>query len=72
MAGKGSIPGGEGPGPHSPAVRDGTLESAKYDGRSEARRIGRLVELIRKDNRRISQKVIEQVSRVEAIVAEYS
>jgi hypothetical protein len=31
----------------------------------------RLVELIRKDNRKISQKVREQVKRGEAIVAEY-
>ncbi|MCL6098033.1 MAG: helix-turn-helix transcriptional regulator [Bacteroidetes bacterium] len=45
--------------------------SAKYDSRSEAKRIMRLVELIRKDNRKISQKVIEQVRRGEGIVTEY-
>jgi DNA-binding HxlR family transcriptional regulator len=55
-----------------PLLFEMVLWSAKYDGRSEARRIGRLVELIRKDNRRISRKVIEQVRRGEAIVAEYS
>lgn len=47
------------------------LWSAKYDNRSEARRIGRLVELIRKDNRKISRKAIEQVKRGEAVVSEY-
>ena len=45
--------------------------SAKYDSRSEARRIPRLVELIRKDNRKISAKTIEQVGRGEAIVTRY-
>lgn len=45
--------------------------SAKYDSRSEAKRIARLVELIRKDNRKISRKVKEQVKRGEAIVGEY-
>jgi DNA-binding HxlR family transcriptional regulator len=54
-----------------PLLFEMVLWSAKYDGRSEARRVGRLVELIRKDNRRISQKVREQVRRGEAIVAEY-
>jgi len=45
--------------------------SARYDSGSEAKRINRLVELIRKDNRKISRKVMEQVNRGEAIVAEY-
>jgi len=45
--------------------------SARYDSQSEAKRIIRLVELIRKDNRRISRNVMEQVKRGEAIVAEY-
>ena len=48
------------------------LWSAKYDNKSEAKRIVRLVELIRKDNRKISQKVMEQVRRGEAIVPGYS
>lgn len=45
--------------------------SAKYDDQSEARRIINLVELIRIDNSKISRKVMEQVKRGEAIVAEY-
>jgi len=54
-----------------PVLFEIVLWSAKYDGRSEATRIARLVELIRKDNRKISRKVIEQVKRGEAIVADY-
>ena len=54
-----------------PLLFEMVLWSAKYDSRSEANRIIRLVELIRKDNRKISQKVMEQVKRGEAIVAEY-
>jgi DNA-binding HxlR family transcriptional regulator len=45
--------------------------SAKYDSRSEARRIPRLVELIEKDNRAISRKCAEQVRRGEGIVRDY-
>jgi DNA-binding HxlR family transcriptional regulator len=45
--------------------------SAKYDSKSEARRIPRLVELIRKNNRRISEKTKEKVRRGEGIVREY-
>ncbi len=54
-----------------PLLFEMVLWSAKYDSRSEAKQIIRLVELIRKDNRKISQKVMEQVKRGEAIVAEY-
>lgn len=54
-----------------PVLFEMVLWSAKYDGRSEARRILRLVELIRKDNRRISQKLMEKVRRGEPILAEY-
>jgi DNA-binding HxlR family transcriptional regulator len=54
-----------------PLLFEMVLWSAKYDSRSEAKRIMRLVELIRKDNRKISQKVMEQVKRGEAILAEY-
>ena len=54
-----------------PVIFEMVLWSAKYDSRSEARRITRLVELIRKDNRRISAKVMEQVRRGEAIVLDY-
>ena len=54
-----------------PLIFEMVLWSAKYDSRSEAKRIVRLVELIRKDNRKISQKVIEQVRKGEGIVTEY-
>ncbi|MFA6440435.1 MAG: helix-turn-helix domain-containing protein [Bacteriovoracaceae bacterium] len=54
-----------------PMLFEMVLWSEKYDSRSEAKRIMRLVELIKKDNRKISQKVIEQVKRGEAIVREY-
>ncbi|MFA5834100.1 MAG: helix-turn-helix domain-containing protein [Bacteroidota bacterium] len=54
-----------------PLLFEMVLWSEKYDSQSEAKRIIRLVELIRKDNRKISQKVMEQVKRGEAIVAEY-
>lgn len=54
-----------------PVLFEIVLWSAKYDHQSEAKRITRLVELIRKDNRAISRKVMEQVKRGEAIVAEY-
>lgn len=54
-----------------PVLFEMVLWSAKHDSRSEAKCIMRLVELIRKDNRKISQKVIAQVKRGEAIVAEY-
>jgi len=55
-----------------PLLFEMVLWSAKYDSKSEAKRIARLVELIKKDNRKISRKVIEQVKRGEAIAAEYS
>ncbi|HEY0594041.1 MAG TPA: helix-turn-helix domain-containing protein, partial [Thermoanaerobaculia bacterium] len=42
-----------------PVLFEITLWSAKYDSKSEARRIARLVDLIRSDNRRISQRIIE-------------
>lgn len=54
-----------------PLIFEMVLWSAKYDSKSEAKRINRLVELIRKDNRKISQKVIEKVRKGEAIVTEY-
>lgn len=54
-----------------PLLFEMVLWSAKYDSRSEAKRIVRLVELIRKDNRRISREVMEKVKRGEPIVAEY-
>lgn len=54
-----------------PLLFEIVLWSAKHDSRSEARRIVRLVELIRKDNRKISRRVREQVKRGEAIAAVY-
>lgn len=54
-----------------PLIFEMVLWSFKYDDRSEAKRIVRLVELIKKDNRKISQKVMEKVKQGEAIVREY-
>jgi DNA-binding HxlR family transcriptional regulator len=54
-----------------PLLFEMVLWSSKYDDDSEAKRIARLVELIRKDNRKISQKIAEQVKRGEAIVRDY-
>ncbi|HET7705016.1 MAG TPA: helix-turn-helix domain-containing protein [Thermoanaerobaculia bacterium] len=54
-----------------PLLFEMVLWSAKYDSRSEAKRIVRLVDLIRKDNRKISREVMEKVRRGEAIVAQY-
>jgi DNA-binding HxlR family transcriptional regulator len=54
-----------------PMLFEMVLWSAKYDTQSEANRIPRLVELIRKDNRAISRKAMEKVKRGEAVVREY-
>lgn len=54
-----------------PVLFEIVLWSAKYDERSEAARIPRLVERIRKDNRRISRDVIAKVRRGEALLPEY-
>ncbi|MEO7424599.1 MAG: helix-turn-helix domain-containing protein [Fibrobacteria bacterium] len=54
-----------------PLLFEIVLWSAKYDPRSEARRIVRLVEHIRKDNRGLSRKIMEQVKRGEGILAGY-
>jgi DNA-binding HxlR family transcriptional regulator len=54
-----------------PMLFEMVLWSSKYDSQSEANRITRLVELIRKNNRTISQQVMEKVKRGEGIVAEY-
>ncbi len=45
--------------------------SAKYDPKSEARRITRLIGLIRSNNRKISERIIEKVRRGEALFPEY-
>jgi DNA-binding HxlR family transcriptional regulator len=54
-----------------PMIFEMVLWSATYDSGSEARRIRPLVELIRKDNRRISRKVMDKVRRGEGIVGDY-
>lgn len=55
-----------------PLLFEMVLWSAKYDPHSEAARIPRLVELIRKNNRSISKATREQVVRGEAIVSRYA
>ncbi|MEK2643970.1 winged helix-turn-helix transcriptional regulator [Bdellovibrio sp. BCCA] len=54
-----------------PLLFEMVLWSAKYDRRSEAHRIPKLVELIKKNNRKISSEVREKVLRGEAIVKDY-
>lgn len=54
-----------------PVLFEIVLWSARHDKRSEAARITGLVELIRKDNRGISSRVIDKVRRGEAILPEY-
>jgi DNA-binding HxlR family transcriptional regulator len=54
-----------------PLMFEMVLWSAKHDPKSEAARIPRLVEGIRKDNRKVSRRVIPQVRRGEAIVRDY-
>lgn len=54
-----------------PVMFEIMLWSFRHDPKSEARRITRLIELIRKDNRAISAKVREKVKRGEAILGDY-
>ena len=54
-----------------PLLFEMVLWSEKYDSRSEAKRIMRLVELIRKDNRKISREVREKVRQGKGIVEDY-
>ncbi|HMV77624.1 MAG TPA: helix-turn-helix domain-containing protein [Leptospiraceae bacterium] len=54
-----------------PLIFEMVLWSSKYDSESEAKRILPLVELIKKDNRKISSKVREKVKRGEGIVRDY-
>lgn len=54
-----------------PLIFEMILWSAKYDPKSEARRIRRLVELIRTNNRRISRKVIDRLRRGQPLFPEY-
>lgn len=54
-----------------PVLFEMVLWSAKYDSKSEARRIAPLVAMIDKDNRMVSRISMEQVRRGEAILGEY-
>ena len=54
-----------------PMIFEMVLWSASYDADSQAKRIGRLVELIKADNRHLSQEIIDRVRKGEAIVAAY-
>lgn len=54
-----------------PLLLEMIVWSDKYDRHSEAKRIARLVELIKQDNRRAAQRVMDRVRRGEGIVAEY-
>jgi DNA-binding HxlR family transcriptional regulator len=54
-----------------PLMFEMVLWSAKHDPESAAARIPGLVELIRKDNRKISRKVVSQVRRGEGILLDY-
>jgi DNA-binding HxlR family transcriptional regulator len=54
-----------------PVMFEIMLWSFKHDPKSEARRITRLIELIRKDNRAISAEVREKVKRGEAILGKF-
>ncbi len=54
-----------------PVMFEIMLWSFRHDPESEAGRITKLIELIRKDNRAISAKVREKVKRGEAILGDY-
>ena len=54
-----------------PLLFEMVLWSAKHDPKSEAKRIGPLVDLIERDNRAVSRKTMDQVRRGQAILAEY-
>lgn len=54
-----------------PMIFEMILWSSKYDPKSEAKRIQGLIELIRKDSQKISQKIINKVRDGGAILPEY-
>ncbi len=54
-----------------PMLFEMILWSSKYDPRSEARRINQLLDLIRRDNRKISQKIIARARAGQALFPEY-
>lgn len=54
-----------------PVLFEIVLWSAKHDPKSEARRIPQLVELIRRENRKISDRTKKQVAEGRAIIRDY-
>ena len=54
-----------------PLLFEMILWSAKHDPKSQAQRIPQLVELIRKDNRRISREAMERARAGQALLPEY-
>jgi DNA-binding HxlR family transcriptional regulator len=54
-----------------PVMFEIMLWSFQHDPKSEARRITKLIDLIRKDNRAVSAKVRAKVARGEAILPDY-
>lgn len=54
-----------------PLIFEMILWSSKYDSKSEARHITNLVQMVRNDNRKISQKVIDRVRNGKALFPEY-
>lgn len=54
-----------------PLMFEMMLWSSKYDPHSEAKRIPTLIALIKKDNRKISQKVMSKIKKGEALFPEY-
>lgn len=54
-----------------PLILEISLWSLKYDPKSESRRITRLLELVQKNNRKISQKLMSKARKREALFPEY-
>lgn len=54
-----------------PIIFEMILWSARYDPKSEARRISGLVEMIQKNNRKISQKVIQEIRQGKCMLPKY-
>lgn len=54
-----------------PLLFEMILWSSKYDPKSEAKRIKKFVEMVRLDNRKISQKIILKIKKGEAMFPEY-
>lgn len=54
-----------------PLIFEMMLWSAKYDTKSEARRISGLIEKIRSNNRKISGKIIEEIRQGHSLIPNY-